>query len=170
MAITVRPLTGADAPAFQALRLQALQFHPEAYGSSYEEEVSTPIEKIADNLDANHPNSMYFGAFDAAELIGIARISRYYQVKTRHRAMITMMYVDSEKRGHGAGQRLMDALIAHARTLPDLVAVTLAVTVGNDAARRLYIRSGFVPFSLEPQYIRTGGRLYDIEWMHLPMA
>ena len=39
----VRRLTPSDAPAYQALRLRAFHDHPEAFTSSYEEEVSKPL-------------------------------------------------------------------------------------------------------------------------------
>ena len=37
----IRPLTRLDAESFFQLRLRALQEHPEAFGSSYEEESVT---------------------------------------------------------------------------------------------------------------------------------
>jgi RimJ/RimL family protein N-acetyltransferase len=39
------------------------------------------------------------------------------------------------------------------------------VTAGNDAARALYVAAGFVPFGVEPRFIRVDDRYYDIEWM-----
>jgi len=49
-AATLRPLLPADAAAFQRLRLQALHECPEAFTSSYEEEVSLSVAEIADRL------------------------------------------------------------------------------------------------------------------------
>ena len=52
MAIGIRQLTPADAAAFQALRLRSLRESPEAFGSSYDEEVSRPLTAVAERLEA----------------------------------------------------------------------------------------------------------------------
>ena len=50
--LQVRRLTGKDAAAFQALRLKGLRDHPDAFGSSFEEEVDRSLETVAQALDA----------------------------------------------------------------------------------------------------------------------
>ena len=46
----------------------------------------------------------------------------------------------------------------------------LSVTVGNEAARRLYLNAGFVPYGIEPRSLMIGSDLMDIELMALPMG
>ncbi len=161
----VRVLKAADAAAFQAVRLRALQEHPEAFGASYEEERDLPLDKVAQGF--NPPDSVIFGAFVDGALVGITHLGRYTRMKTRHRAIIGAMYVAPEVRGKQVGMALMDTALSYARTLDDLEDVVLAVTVGNDAARSLYIKAGFTPFSIDPRYIRLGDAYFDIEWMVL---
>jgi ribosomal protein S18 acetylase RimI-like enzyme len=45
--------------------------------------------------------------------------------------------------------------------------LTLSVTVGNTAARRLYIRAGFTVYGVEPLSLRVGADLLDEELMVL---
>ncbi len=67
-AIPVRMLIGSDAESFQALRLRGLRTVPEAFGSSYEEEVDRSVEEVRRRLDAR-PNAV-FGAFADEKLVG----------------------------------------------------------------------------------------------------
>jgi ribosomal protein S18 acetylase RimI-like enzyme len=165
----VRILGADDATAFQAVRLRSLREHPEAFGSSLEEEADTPIEKTTDFLVNSLPNNPIFGAFVDDQLVGIINLNRSSRVKTHHRAHIGAMYIAPEARGQKLGRALLDAAIDYARTLDGVEDIVLAVTVGNDAARALYVSAGFQSYSIDPRYIHTAGRYYDIEWMILPL-
>ena len=166
--MSVRVLAEADTAAFQALRLRSLKEHPEAFGSSFEAEVNIPLEQFATFLSS--PERPWFGAFHVNRMVGIAGLMRSQGTKTRHRAMISGMYVAPEARGLGLGQMLMDALMTQARLTNGLEDVSLAVTVGNDAARHIYIKSGFKPYSIDPRYLKVGDQYFDIEWMILRIA
>lgn len=163
--MNVRQLTGADAAVFQAVRLRSLKEHPEAFGSSYEEECKVPQEATAQLLSAS--DNYLFGAFGEGQLLGIINLNRQPRVKTRHRAGIGAMYVVPEARGAGLGQALMTAALEQARTMDGVEDVVLAVTVGNESARNLYLRFGFVSFSIDPRYIKINDQYFDIEWMIL---
>lgn len=164
----IRALTADDAAAYQVVRLRSLREHPEAFGSSFEEERDRTPEQVAPLLI--NPDVRVFGAWNDGELIGIVAISRNQRIKTCHRAMIGGMYVASEARGQGTGRALIAAALDFARSCEGLEDVTLAVTVGNDAARHLYAQAGFTGYSVDPRYIKTGGHYYDIEWMILRIA
>jgi RimJ/RimL family protein N-acetyltransferase len=164
--VVVRALQSDDAAAFRTIRLRALKEHPEAFGSSYEEEARLELAEMTRWL-SDSSESVMFGAFDGEQLVGIAHLHRSARVKTHHRAMLGAMYVAPEVRGQGAGQAIMNAVISHARAMEGLEDVVLAVTVGNEAARRLYIKAGFTPYSIDPRYIRVDGHYFDIEWMIL---
>jgi len=73
--IHIRPLTPADAAAFQALRLAGLAEAPEAFSSSVEEERDLPLAVIAGRLAATADRAM-LGAFDGADLAGVVGIVR----------------------------------------------------------------------------------------------
>jgi hypothetical protein len=54
---------------------------------------------------------------------------------------------------------LVEAVIAHARPCVELI--QLSVVVGNEQARRLYARLGFVEYGIEKNSLKYGGRYYD---------
>jgi [ribosomal protein S18]-alanine N-acetyltransferase len=65
-------------------------------------------------------------------------------------AHVLRLAVRPERRGHGAGARLVEALLAQAEAagLP----ATLEVRASNQAAMSLYRRQGFVSHGLRPRY------------------
>ncbi len=165
----VRRLTLDDAAQYQAIRLRALIEHPEAFGSSAEEFEQQSLEDIAKRLGSQTETFTLFGAFLADTLVGLAGFGRSGGTKTRHRGGIYQMYVAPEARGHGLGWLLLDSAVTFAKGQPGLEEIILAVTVGNDPARRLYERYGFEFSHREPRYIKIGERYHDIDWMCLPL-
>jgi RimJ/RimL family protein N-acetyltransferase len=167
--IVVRLLTVADAEAYRTLRLRSLQEHPAAFGSSYEEEAAIGVEKTVERIQNSLPYTPFFGAFEAETLIGITTVWRDTRSKTRHSAMITGVYVVPTARGKGAAQALLSAALAYLREQAEVRLVKLAVTVGNETARRLYVQAGFVAYGIEPLHIRVGEQFYDLEWLALKL-
>jgi ribosomal protein S18 acetylase RimI-like enzyme len=164
--IELRILAPEDAVVFQGLRLRALLENPEAFGASYEEDKDTPIDKVAERIRTTLPDSPTFGAFLDGMLVGMVGIARSPRKKQHHRALIWGMYVTPEARGKGIGKQLLTTAIDHARQA-GVEELTLAVTVGNLSARKLYVSSGFNPYGVEPRYFKVDGRYYDLEWMWL---
>lgn len=161
----IRPLTAADASAFHALRLRALREAPQAFGSAYEDELTRTPEQTVARLQAGNPDSHVFGAFEGEELVGLAALWREAGQKVRHRASIHAVYVVPEARGRGIARQLIQHIIVHARGLEGLRDVALAVTVGNAAARQVYVAAGFVPYAIEPRHLFIDGVYYDFEHM-----
>ena len=151
--MNIRQLASHDAPVYQPLRLRALREHPEAFGSSLEDEQPLPLEQVSRQLDDISGNSVSFGAWLDGQLVGIVSLFRSPRLKTRHKALLGGMYVAPEVRGNRIGKALLEHTLSHARTMDGLEDVTLAVTVGNNSARRLYLGAGFVPYGVEPRYI-----------------
>lgn len=166
MPTNIRMLTAADAAGYHQLRIRSLREHPEAFGMAAEEEEATSLEEAAAKY-LQVPESPTFGAFRDGRLVGIANLWRNPRIKSRHRAMLTGMYVAPEVRGSGLGQALVDAVLKFARSSDGLEDVVLAVTVGNEAARHLYLKAGFTSHSIEPRYIKVDNRYFDVEWMIL---
>lgn len=164
----IRVLTAADAAPYQVVRLRGLRDHPEAFGSSYAEEVDTPLSAIEARLQ-DLPDIPKFGAFQDGWLIGIAGLRRDPRRKLRHRAALVGMYVIPEARGQGVGRALVAAVIEYARALGDVRYISLSVTVGNSAARSLYRACGFQTWGVEPAALYIDGRDHDIEHMILPV-
>jgi len=169
MAYQTRLVTPDDAAAWQAVRLRALQEHPEAFGSSYEDERDHPLDLLAERIQAT-PDGFTLGVWQEETLVGIAGLHRSPRVKTRHRAGIGGMYIAPAARGQGIGKALMQALIDRAATIAYLEEIILAVTVGNSAARSIYLAAGFESSHIEKRYIKIGTTYYDIEWMTLRLV
>lgn len=165
----IRILGADDAPAYQALRLHGLRESPRAFGSTYEGEVDTPLQEIAERLARGAAGeSVMFGAFDdGGALVGLAGLARGTSLKTRHRAGVWGMYVAPGARGGGVGRALVAALIAHARSLGGVERVVLGVEAGNEPARALYRAVGFETYGIEPQAYHLDGEYWDSELMTL---
>jgi ribosomal protein S18 acetylase RimI-like enzyme len=163
----VRGLTGNDATAFRAIRLRALKDHPEAFASAYEDEKDIPLEQTRERLSQPTTERFILGAFVQNELIGMIGGYRDSLRKSKHRAHIGGMYVAPEARGRGIGRLLLIEAIARLRAMDGVEDILLAVTVGNDTARVLYMSTGFETVYIEPRFFKIDGRYYDLDWMCL---
>ncbi|WP_040206016.1 GNAT family N-acetyltransferase [Neobacillus jeddahensis] len=163
----IRLLTPADAKDYWKLRLEALQQHPEAFLTSYEESVKreNPVEQVARNFTAD--GSYTFGAFEEGELIGVVTLLQEERVKIRHRANIFAMHVTSCKQGLGIGKDLMKEAIKKARSIEVIEKINLSVTAGNERAKRLYTSLGFKVYGREERALKIDGVYYDDEYMVL---
>ncbi len=164
----IRVLTPADAPVYRALRLRMLREHPEAFTSSYEEDVQQPSQVTEARLAT--PRVTFWGAFVDGALQGAVGLDRETRVKNRHKATVVGMYVAPEAAGHGLGRALMEALVAHARAEPPLQLLVLTVTHGNAHAQRLYEHWGFRSFGIEPKAILVAGTFYAKNHMALDLT
>ncbi|MDQ3588856.1 MAG: GNAT family N-acetyltransferase, partial [Actinomycetota bacterium] len=86
--MNIRQLAAHDAPVYQPLRLRALREHPEAFGSSPEDEQPLPLEQVARRLEDTSGNSVSFGAWLDGQLVGIVSLYRSPRPKTRHKALL----------------------------------------------------------------------------------
>jgi len=159
----VRRLLPADAPAFRALRLEALEHHPEAFGASLEEEAAADNAFFATRLAGN---AIFGGSLPGApQLGGIMALAIPSSPKSRHKALLWGVYLRPEARRSGLAAALLEAVLNHARGQAE--EVRLAVTAGNTAARRLYLRAGFTDWGMEPRAVKIGGTYYDEHQMVL---
>jgi ribosomal protein S18 acetylase RimI-like enzyme len=165
----VRILTEADAGAFWNIRLRALRDDPESFGSSYEEILERGIAGATQSLRKRDtaPDDVTFGAFEGETLVGIAGFRRGEEVKKRHKGVIWGMYVPREMRGKGIGKALLEAAIAHAKTLPQLEQINLSVVLTSREARHLFISLGFETYGLERRALKLRDRYFDQELMTL---
>lgn len=171
MDIVVRRLGPEDATAYRTLRLRGLREHPDAFTSSYEEDVHKPVEVLARRLQAGaSADERVFGAFADGALVGVVGLIREGRAKNRHKATLVGMYVVRERSGRGIGRMLLEHALADAREQPGLERIVLTVTHGNDGARRVYAHAGFETFGIEPMAIRVGDACYGKEHMGLTLA
>ena len=158
--IYIRQLTPGDAALYRSIRLEGLKESPEAFGSTFDAEFTKPLAWFFDRLSS----SVVFGAIrDAklldAKILGVAGFAVRDGEKEAHKGLLWGMYVRPDARGAGVARRLVEAVIAYAR--PHVELIQLSVVVGNEQARRLYARLGFVEYGIERNSLKHGGRYYD---------
>jgi RimJ/RimL family protein N-acetyltransferase len=150
----VRRIRPDEADALREIRLRALADTPLAFGSTEAREAVYPPERWeqwARDAAAGGEQTTFFAlgaggaeagaAADGARPAGLA----YARIDEDDRATAHLfsMWVAPEARGSGAASALVDAVVDWtaangARTL------RTAVTIGNEAAARLYARAGFM--------------------------
>lgn len=160
--ILVRLLTEADVVAYRTLRLECLRDHPEAFGSSFEEEQGRSDAEWRARL--SDPALPMFGGFVDGAAAGICGLFRETKRKHAHMANFGAMYVRPSARGSGLADALVAAALDYARG-SGVEIVLLTVTTGNETAQRLYERHGFRVYGELADAIRTGGRSYGEKLM-----
>ena len=151
----IRLLTCADALAYREIRLEGMLRNPEAFASTFEDERDRPLDWFREQIT----HSRIFGAVLVQELVGVVGLRAHADAKQRHKAMIWGMYVRREVRQYGIGERLIDAVVAHASD--HIEQLQLAVVTENEAARRLYAKAGFIEYGHQINALKHGGRYYD---------
>lgn len=160
----VRALSAQDAIAYQELRLRALRESPTAFAASCEEEKDRTEGDVAPLLAVPEDGSRcVFGTFDGDELVGFVAFVRPRRKKLRHVAEVAGTYVVPESRRQGVGAALLEALLAHARSLDGVRQLRLGVSAGNAAAIRLYEAVGFTRYGVEPDALCIDGVFHDEE-------
>jgi RimJ/RimL family protein N-acetyltransferase len=158
----IRKLTGEDAAAFQAIRLEGLQSHPEAFGASHEDEAKLPLSLVSERI----ASGAVFGGFsDDHALEGVIGILKGQSEKVRHIATIWGMFVRPSARGTGLSSQLLTAAIDEG--FRDCRSIRLSVVSTNVAARRLYQRAGFAEWAVDRAALCVDGVFYDEILMRL---
>lgn len=165
--MNVRVLHESDAQLYQALRLRALKFNPESFGSTYEREVKFSIETIEERLKPTE-DKFVLGAFDDKNtLVGIVTFMRENGLKTVHKGNVFGMFVAPEVRGYGLGRSLMLELISKAKKCNGLEQINLTVVSDNESALNLYKSVGFETYGVERNALKFKQKHFDEDLMVL---
>lgn len=157
----IRQLVEDDAERYSELRRRALAEAPLAFAASPEDDFVGSAAAVREQLRRG-PGWAILGAFAEAEaLVGTVGLVRDRLRKAAHKAHLWGMYVAPGHRGHGVGAALVEAALAHARSLPGVSWVHLSVSAAAPEARRLYERAGFRRWGTEPEALRHDGRSAD---------
>ncbi len=130
---------------WREVRLRALAESPEAFASTYEENVRFPEETWRQRtraFAAPAADRAMFVATDRASGDWIGCAGGF--VETDGTPSLISMWVAPEHRGHGVGRSLVEAVIDWARAA-GYDRLRLDVVRGQDSAVRLYGRLGFRP-------------------------
>jgi GNAT superfamily N-acetyltransferase len=140
----VRRIRPTDAPSLREVRLRALWSDADAFGSSYEREVDRPSHawdtRARESSLGSH--QCVFVAETQSGFVGMAGAHTGDEEPfVRH---VYGMWVAPEARLIGVGTRLVEEIIQWA-TEAATQELQLWVVDGNQPARRLFERTGFVP-------------------------
>jgi ribosomal protein S18 acetylase RimI-like enzyme len=164
-AFVIRPLTREDAPAWKALRLESLENHPEAFGSSAEEFAVLDDEAVTARIPPPGGADALFGAFVGEALCGCAGFVRDVHLKGRHKGLLWGVYLHPAERGKGVADALIGRVVEHARD--NVEVLRCSVTTGNQTALALYLRHGFEAYGREPRALCVAGGYHDEDLLAL---
>jgi RimJ/RimL family protein N-acetyltransferase len=151
----IRFLGEDDAEDYAALRREMLLDAPLSFAASPEDDVAGSVEAVRDQI-RRAPETVIAGAF-RPRLVGAVGLYRDRHVKAAHKAHVWGMYVKPAWRRQGLAAALLEAVLAHARSLPGIGQVHIGVSSTAPDARRLYERFGFRAWGEEPEALRHGG-------------
>ena len=158
MDIEVRRLTEDDAEIFRAIRLEALERHPEAFQATYESAAELPLDTFRERLGQN----ALFGGFIDGKIRGFVGFRPLKNPKISHKGILWGMYVEEPARGTGLATAMVEALLDHARG--QVEQVMLSVMHDNERARHFYEKMGFETYGLERRAFKIGERYIDEEF------
>lgn len=162
--LSIRVLEDEDWAKFKSLRLEALKQHPEAFGSSFEEENLLTDDMFRETFK----NSEIFGAFLQEEIVGCAGFFIYSPLKMQHRGCLFSMYTRRLYRNQGIADNLLRKIIEHARK--HVIQLHATVVTSNETAIKLYQKNGFNIYGTEPRSLKISENYYDEHLMILKFS
>ncbi len=127
-------------PAFKALRLEALQREPAAFGTTYAQAVAWPDEAWRERL--GNPRCVSLMARVVSVPVGMVAACRGDEGDERV-GLVISMYVHERYRRQGVGRMLLAAAVDALRGFPEIETIRLWVRETHLPARRLYESFGF---------------------------
>jgi ribosomal protein S18 acetylase RimI-like enzyme len=139
--LTIAPLSPERWPEYRALRLEALQAEPQAYGSNYADNLARRDDYWRGRLESADQSETAWLLFarTGEELVGMVGA----EIREANVAVIISLYVRPSHRGQGVSRRLMEEIIRVVSTVQPS-AFELLVNPIQTAALSLYRSLGFV--------------------------
>lgn len=157
-AVEITTLPASRWREFRALRLEALQDSPQAFGGAYRDEVAHPDERWTGRLrECEEGRSLTLFAECDGKLVGM--IGAFFPDGPEV-AMVVAVFVTPAWRRKGVGDMLVAAVLERLREFPGAERATLMVNVEQEAAVKLYRRAGFVEVGRE-RVALGDGKVYD---------
>ncbi len=164
----LRALRPDDAPAVVALRREALETKPFAFGATVADDKGLQLDSV--RVVLADPDQAIFGGFEGGVLVGMAGLRREAGAKRNHRCSVWGVYVTPRARRRGIARALLVAAIEHARGWAGVEQVNLGVTPEAEGARRMYASLGFTEWGRAPRAHRWEGRYVDMIHMALELG
>lgn len=163
--IYIKNIKEEQAEAFWKIRLESLKVSPEAFGTSYEDSIATPISEVVKKIK-NEQDEYILGAFtEDGQIVGIAGFRKGQGMKFKHKGMVWGVYVSPEYRGKGIGKSLMVEVLNRGKDVEELKQINLSVITVNRSAVELYKKLGFESYGVEKNALEYMGEAYDEEHM-----
>ncbi len=156
--LKIRRLRADDAEIWRALRLEALNAHPEAYSATHDEAAGRSLAAFAARLEAG----MVYGAFLHDDLIGSMALD--LSDADPQTGEITSVYMRHEYRRLGGSKRLFSALLRAARR-QKLTILTLDVAEENTGAIAFYQAMKFKIGAPAGRALIRDGRMIELVTM-----
>jgi len=137
--LTIERLRPGNGERLRAVRLRALLDAPDAFETTFEESAARPAEHWNEALVRL---ATFVANSDGGGDVGMVRGAPHD--RSPEAGYLVSLWVAPEARGRGIGAALVDAVIDWARGR-GFTRLVLDVADGNEPARRLYQRMGFVP-------------------------
>ncbi len=154
---TIRTFAPHEWAIYKALRLCALADSPDAFGSTLAAEQGRSDAEWSNRLATGVNSSWNLPLVAEVEGNPIGLAWGRIEESDPDVANFYQLWVAPDHRRLGAGQMLLDAVIAWAMA-KHVCYLDLGVTCADSPARRLYTRAGFAPVG-EPQAFRLGSEL-----------
>ena len=139
----------------KALRLEALESDPTAFGSSVSDEATLSES----DWQRRAGNALF--AFADGKLVGTIAIIVSSKPKTKHVAEIFGVYVKASQRRKGIGKLLLEKALEELGRNPEVEKIRLTVNPEQRAALALYRRAGFHEVGTLHRELKVGDRYYD---------
>ena len=161
--IEICTLAPAEWRAYRALRLEALRDSPQAFGSSYQDQLSRPDSFWRTRLEDAAKGQHTWLFFARAGQAWVGMTGAYHEeADDPGLATIVSVYVTPTARGQGISTRLMQAILDQLRQAGFRTA-QLGVVLGQTAALHLYQGFGFKVVRTETNLMGDG--LEHVEYL-----
>lgn len=162
MNFIVSKLSPDEWQKYRDIRLLALKSDPQAFGSSYDEEM-----KLTETDWRNRINVMWFASING-DVVGLIGLLQRDNLASKHCGYIISLWVKPEFRGRGIAKSLVQKLKSLAPSL-GLRKLSLQVSRTQPNAKHLYENLNFSEVGLLKENLLKDGVYLDeylMEWLH----
>jgi RimJ/RimL family protein N-acetyltransferase len=159
--IRLTPFTLDDWEDFRAIRLEALNAHPNYFLWKYEECVDQPKSFWLERL--SYPRQEISGLYDGNTVIGLTGVFTHRDYPDGKTADFGMSYIRPAYRGEKLSRLFYEARIAWARA-NDFDRIIVSHHAENIRSKNAMLRFGFVPIGSHERTWPDGSVAMDVEY------